>query len=216
MSRMLASIYDFWMRPAEAACLVTWRTALLGDVSGAVLEVGAGTGAMLTYYPMTVTRLVLAEPDAFMRRRLEQKCRTTTLTHVEVSSASLERLTMSAASFDAVVCTLVLCSVPSLQTALAEIYRVLKPGGQLLFLEHVGAEPTSARFSWQRRLEPVWKRVAGNCHLTRRTEQAITAAGFQVERITRESMRKAMPFIRPCIRGSARKPRSGHASVAPT
>lgn len=209
MSWVYASIYDKWMRPAEAACLVGWRAALLRDVTGEVLEVGAGTGAMLTHYPATVTRLVLAEPDAHMRRRLEKKCRALTLTHVEVSPAPLECLSMPDASFDAVVSTLVLCSVPSVPAALAEIYRVLRPGGRLHFLEHVAAERHTARYAWQRRLEPAWRFFAGNCHLTRDTERAIEAAGFLVENITRESMRRAMPFLRPSIRGVARKPSSG-------
>ena len=113
---------------------------------------------------------------------------------------------MPDASFDAVVCTLVLCSVQDVQVALTEIFRVLRPGGRLLFVEHVAARQHSTRLAWQRRLEPIWKRVAGNCHLTRDTEQAIRAVGFQFERIERESMRKAMPLIRPCIRGAARKP----------
>lgn len=172
---------------------VEWRAELVSDVTGDVLEVGAGTGATLTHYPTTVTRLVLAEPDVHMRRRLEQKCRVSTRMSAEVSPASLKRLPMPDASFDAVVCTLVLCSVPSVSTALAEIYRVLKPGGGLHFLEHVAAEHHTSRYAWQRRLEPAWRFFAGNCHLTRDTERAIERAGFEVERITRESMRRAMP-----------------------
>lgn len=79
---------------------------------------------------------------------------------------------------DSVVSMLVLCSVPDLQTVLAEIFRVLKPGGLFLFLEHVAADQNPMRLKWQGRVEPVWKRVAGNCHLTRKTEQAILASGF--------------------------------------
>ena len=206
MSWFVASIYDLWMRPAEAACLVDWRADLLRGLTGEVLEVGAGTGAMLAHYPPTISRLVLAEPDRHMRRRLEAKCRREGLATVALSDATLERLPLPDASLDAVVSALVLCSVPSEHAALAEIYRVLRPGGQLLFLEHVAADPQSSRFAWQRRLEPAWRHCAGNCHLTRNTESAIGEAGFHLEQITRESMRKAVPWIRPTIRGLARKP----------
>lgn len=210
MPWFVAAVYDRWMRASEEACLVQWRQELLQDLEGEVLEVGAGTGAMLPHYPSLLTRLVLAEPDPHMRRRLGRKRSASAFPRLELSDASLEGLPMPDASFDAVVCTLVLCSVQDVQVALTEIFRVLRPGGRLLFVEHVAARQHSTRLAWQRRLEPIWKRVAGNCHLTRETEQAIRAVGFQIERIERESMRKAMPFIRPfigpCIRGAARKP----------
>lgn len=194
------------MRAAEAACLFEWRAELLRDVEGEVLEVGVGTGANLPHYPMAVKRLVLAEPDRHMRRRLHVRCGSSGFPEAEVSDASLHGLPMPDASFDAIVSTLVLCSASDLHVALAEVFRVLRPGGRFLFLEHVAADHNPTRLKWQRRVEPVWKRVAGNCHLTRRTEQAILAAGFQIERIKRESMRKAMPLARPSIRGAARKP----------
>ena len=108
--------------------------------------------------------------------------------------------------FDAVVSTLVLCSVHDMDQALEEIRRVLVPGGQLVFLEHIGAEDRPDRLKWQRRVEPLWRVLAGNCHLTRRTEQAIERAGFDVIQIQRESIRKAMPLTRPSIRGIAVKP----------
>jgi ubiquinone/menaquinone biosynthesis C-methylase UbiE len=106
-------------------------------------------------------------------------------------------------AFDAVVSTLVLCSVPDVERALAEVRRVLRPGGKLLFLEHVAADDRPDRLAWQRRLEPLWMRISGNCHLTRRTGEAIRAAGFRVQRETRESMRKALPIVRPSVRGLA-------------
>ncbi len=84
--------------------------------------------------------------------------------------------------------------------------RVLRPGGRYVFLEHVAAENNPERFKWQRRIEPVWKIVADNCHVTRRTADAIESAGFEIESIKRESVRKAMPIVRPSIRGVARKP----------
>ncbi len=207
MSWLIAAVYDRWMRASEKACLDPWRAELLQDLTGEVLEVGAGTGVSLPHYPEAVTRLVLCEPDRHMRRRLHATCGSSGLRQVEVSDASLEALPMAPASFDVVVSSLVLCSVPDVHAALAEIFRVLRPGGCFVFLEHVAADGNPRRLQWQRRIEPVWKRFAGNCHLTRRTEEAIIAAGFEIERIQRESIRRAMPFARPSIRGVARRPK---------
>jgi len=204
MSWLMAAVYDRFARESNKACLDQWRAELLRDLSGAVLEVGAGTGATLPYYPKAVKRLVLCEPDPHMRRKLQAKHDAAGAKHVEISDASLEALPATPASLDAVVCSLVLCSVPDQQAALKEIQRVLKPGGKLVFLEHVAADSKPNRLKWQKRIEPVWKHLTGNCHLTRRTEAAITAAGFKIERIERESIRKALPIVRPSIRGVAR------------
>jgi ubiquinone/menaquinone biosynthesis C-methylase UbiE len=205
MSWLMAAVYDRMTRESNKACLNQWRAELLRDLSGEVLEVGAGTGVTLSHYPKTVTRLVLCEPDPHMRRKLQAKRDATGAKHVEISDASFAALPAAPASVDAVVCSLVLCSVPDQQAALKEIQRVLKPGGKLVFLEHVAADGKPNRLKWQRRIEPVWKHLTGNCHLTRRTEAAITAAGFKIERIERESIRKALPIVRPSIRGIARK-----------
>jgi ubiquinone/menaquinone biosynthesis C-methylase UbiE len=200
MSWLMAAVYDRFMKVSEEACLARWRADLLRDLSGEVLEVGAGTGSTLGLYPKAVTRLVMAEPDPHMRRKLLEKRGT-----IEVSDAPAEKLPFDQASFDAVVCSLVLCSVRDQAAALAEIARVLRPGGRLLFLEHVAADGKPERLKWQGRLEPVWKHLMGNCHLTRRTEAAIAAAGLEIETIQRESIRKALPIVRPSIRGVARK-----------
>lgn len=201
MSWLMAAVYDGMMRGSEEACLGRWRAELLRELSGSVLEVGAGTGATLALYPKAVTRIVMCEPDPHMRRKLEAK----RPANVEVSEAAIENLPFERESFDAVVSSLVLCSVRDPQAALAQLRRVLKPGGRLVFLEHVAAEGKPNRLKWQRRIEPVWKHLMGNCHLTRRTEAAIEAAGFRIERIQRESMRKALPVCRPSIRGIARR-----------
>jgi len=206
MSWLAASVYDRFMRGSEQACLARWRAELLQDVAGEVLEIGAGTGANLPHYPKAVTRLVLAEPDRHMRRKLQAKCASVGLPNAEICDASLGALPIASESFDVTVASLVLCSVPDLDAALADIFRVLRPGGCLVFLEHVAAEGKPARLKWQRRIEPLWKRLAKNCHLTRRTEQAISNAGFGIEWIQRESMRKANPLVRASIRGHARKP----------
>jgi ubiquinone/menaquinone biosynthesis C-methylase UbiE len=205
MSRLFATIYDPFMRSAERACLAQWRAALLEEASGDVLEVGAGTGANVPFYPPAVTQLRLTEPDRDMLARLRRRMGLGPVRRVDAQPAAADALPFDDASFDAVVSTLVLCSVPDLAAALAEIYRVLRPGGRLLFLEHVAADERPARLAWQRRLEPLWMHVSGNCHLTRRTGESIRAAGFVVERETRESMRKALPIMRPTIRGVARR-----------
>lgn len=203
MSRLMALAYDRFMRSSERACLDAWRHDLLAGLSGAVLEIGAGTGANLAHYPREVDRLVLTESDRFMRDRLERRVRESGRRGVEVRDASADALPFADRSFDAVVSTLVLCSVPDVEATLAEVKRVLRPGGSFVYLEHVAAEDDASRLVWQRRIEPFWTRVAGNCHLTRRTGEAIRRAGFVVDTEARESMRKALPFVRPTVRGIA-------------
>lgn len=205
MSRFLAAIYDRATAGAEAACLAAWRHDLLAPLEGRVLEIGAGTGANLAHYGAGVTELVLAEPDDAMRSKLARRVEGSTH-RIELIGAPAERLPVTRESFDVVVSTLVLCSVTEPASSLAEAWRVLRPGGVFVFLEHVASEEPS-RLAWQRRFEPLWKRIAGNCHLTRRTGEAIERAGFALEAVTAESMRKSIPIVRPTVRGVARKPR---------
>lgn len=205
MSRLFAAIYDPFMRGAEHACLAGWRAELLGHARGEVLEIGAGTGANVPFYTTAVTRLLLTEPDRDMLARLRSRLGLARTERAEALDAPADALPFGDASFDAVVSTLVLCSVADVSRVLAEVRRVLRPGGCLLFLEHVAADDRPGRLAWQRRLEPWWRRISGNCHLTRRTGEAIREAGFTVEREQRESMRKALPIMRPSIRGVARR-----------
>lgn len=200
--KLMAMVYDRMMARTEAACLGAWRAELLGDLSGDVLELGAGTGVNLPHYGAGVTRLVMTEPDPHMRRLLERKAEAFTLP-VEVLDASAEQLPYPDESFDAVVTTLVLCSVVDPAGALREAHRVVRPGGQLVFVEHVAAPAGTPRRKWQGRLEPIWKRLAGGCHVTRETAAAIEAAGFDPGSVTRESMRKTFPIVRPTVRGTA-------------
>lgn len=205
MSRLMALIYDRFMRASEQACLEEWRSELLSDLSGEVLEIGAGTGANVARYPSAVKRLVLVDDDAHMLAKLETRIASVRRnTEIEVREASAVSLPFPDASFDAVVSTLVLCSVPDADAVLREVRRVLRPNGAFVYLEHVGDEEGTSRLRWQRRVEPLWKRIAGNCHLTRRTGDAIRRAGFVVEDERRESMRKALPIVRPTVRGIAR------------
>lgn len=206
MSWMMSAIYDRFMQGTEEACLRQWRADLLEGLNGDVLEIGAGTGVSLSAYPAAVSHLILSEPDRHMRRKLDAAVRANRHASAEILDASLPTLPLGDDSCDAVVSILVLCSVSDLDRSLAEVHRVLRPGGRLAFLEHVAAETRPDRYKWQRRLEPFWKLIAGGCHLTRRTEDAIRRAGFEVESIQRESIRKAHPLVRPSIRGIARKP----------
>lgn len=206
MSWLFSVIYDPFMRQTERACLEEWRAALLGGVEGRVLEIGAGTGANLPHYPKGLERLVLTEPDPHMLGRLAERAKKGGVAGAEPVLAGSGELPFEEGAFDVVVSTLVLCSVPDVGATLREIRRVLRPGGTLVFLEHVAADDRPDRLVWQRRVEPFWKRVAGNCHLTRRTGEAIREAGFEVEREIAESMRKSLPLVRATVRGEARSP----------
>ena len=204
----MAYWYDRMMVTAEDAGLRDWRAGLLGGLAGEVLEIGAGTGLNLAHYPDAVTRLVLTEPDEFMRAKLRPRLDALDAPFpVEVVDAGVDHLPFDDGTFDAVVSTLVLCSVPAVEPALVEIRRVLRPGGRLTYLEHVAAVENPKRHRWQHRLEPVWRRVAGNCHPTRTTDQAIPAAGFELAEARREPMRKMNPLVRTSVRGHALKPR---------
>ncbi len=205
MSRVVAFFYDRFMARVEMACLKEWRQELLKQVHGDVLEIGAGTGANIEHYPDCVTRLVLSEPDRHMRRVLKQNIANRGLSRIDVSDGSAEQIPAGDESFDFVVVSLVCCSVSSLEASLHEIRRVLKTGGHLVFLEHVAAAEGSSRRRWQNRINPVWRTIMGNCHINRETEAAILTAGFRMKDIKRESMRKAIPIVRPTIRGMAEK-----------
>jgi len=205
MFHLTAFFYDKFMVRTEEACLKDWRHGLLRQVNGEVLEVGAGTGVNIKFYPDNVTRLVLSEPDRHMRKYLKKQVRNYRLSNATVTGGTAEQIESDDESFDYVVATLVCCSVTNLKASLREIRRVLRPGGGLVFLEHVAAADGTSRRRWQNLINPVWKTFMGNCHLNRETEQAIVTVGFEVIQIERESMRKAPPIVRPTIRGIAKK-----------
>lgn len=210
MSWLMASIYDRFLAASEEHGVRAWRQALLELASGESLEVGAGTGLNLPLYASQgISALTLLEPDAHMRQKLAQRIAQTQAPYpISVSEGSLDALPFEDARFETVICTLVLCSVPSQARALAEIWRVLKPGGKLLYLEHIAATDNPSRYRLQRLVEPGWRCVAGNCHLTRHTKEALIQAGFTLEDCQHQSMPKAMPFLRPTIRGAALKARA--------
>lgn len=172
--RLFAAVYDTLNRPLEARLFGQRRERLLAGLTGTVLDVGAGTGANLPHF-RRADRVVATEPDSAMRIRLARKLPMATVP-VEIGDAPAEDLPYPDAAFDAVVCTLVLCTVTDPARALAEIRRVLAPGGALVVLEHVRGRGQLA--TWQDRLTPLWSRLAVGCHPNRDTRAAIERAGF--------------------------------------
>lgn len=199
----MAVLYDPVLGLAERRGLSAWRREVLVGLAGRVLEVGAGTGLNLPHYPAAVTSLVLAEPDAHMRTTLARRLERAPRPGTSVSDASATSLPFDRGTFDAVVMTLVLCTVDDVPAALAEAHRVLAPTGVLAFLEHVGGPAGSRRLRWQRRVEPAWRRVAGNCHLTRHTVEAIAAAGFRMRWMRRDDLPGPLRLGSPVVRGVA-------------
>lgn len=204
MSLLTATFYNKMMLNIEQRCLRSWRTSLLADIRGEALEIGAGTGLSLSCYPETVRHLTLSEPDQHMRSQLHKAAQQQAIP-TTIIDARGETIQLTSGTFDAVILCLVLCSVSDPPRVLAEAHRLLKPSGRLYFMEHVAAPINSSRLRWQQCLEPFWKRLAGNCHLTRRTEQLIANSGFCFEQLLREEMRPAPSFVRPTIRGIASK-----------
>lgn len=198
-------MYDWLMKDTEEAGLGLWRRDLLEKASGKVLEIGGGTGVNLAHYPSHIETCTITEPDPFMRQQLEKKFAQSAKGGFRTSPAPAQSLPFEDATFDTVVSTLVLCTVENPSAAMQEVVRVLRKGGQFLFIEHVHATDNPKRAKWQSRLEPIWKCVAGGCHLTRDTLSTIEQAGLQVEEMTRASLRRAPPVVRPTIRGMARK-----------
>jgi ubiquinone/menaquinone biosynthesis C-methylase UbiE len=202
-SRVFAAGYDKFMAGTEKAGLADHRKKLLERARGRVLEVGGGTGANLPFYGDEVEEVVITEPEEPMARRLEHKLEGTSLP-ARVVRAPAEKLPFEDASFDFVVSTLVLCTVESPARALAEIHRVLKAEGQLLFVEHVRSD--SAKLArWQDRLNGIQKRVAVGCNCNRRTLENIETAGFSISDLEHDRLPKAPPHVRPLIVGAAER-----------
>jgi ubiquinone/menaquinone biosynthesis C-methylase UbiE len=203
--RFYAAIYDLINRPAEAAGLSLERQRLLAQASGETIEIGAGTGLNLEHYPGAVIRLVLTEPDRHMARRLRRRV-AAIRADAEVLETTAARLPFPDASFDTAVVTFVLCSVPDPDAALTEIARVLRPGGRLLFAEHVRSEDPAVAARQDRR--PLPYKLMG-CHPNRATLDTITASPLLVEDVRHGEVPKAPKIERPMITGAARLPEAG-------
>lgn len=199
--RGFSALYDRGLKATEEAGLRQMRRELLAGARGRVLDLGAGTGANLDLYPAAVEDLVMVEPDPHMARRLRTKLAASGRS-AKVVEAPAERLPFEDDSFDAVVATLVLCTIPEPVAAVAEVARLLRPGGRLLFIEHVRSRhPDLAR--WQDRFERPWRFLADGCCCNRDTVATIAASPLALEGVERDRLPKAFPIVRPLARGSA-------------
>jgi SAM-dependent methyltransferase len=195
----MASLYERFVLPGLLKCacaspgIMKQRAMVVPGAAGKVLELGIGMGLNLAYYdPSKVESVTGVDPAAELRAIALAAPHDPNLT-VRVEDGTAEALPFEDGSFDCVVCTFTLCSVHTPVKALSEARRALKPGGRFLYCEH-GLAPDADVVKWQRRIEPVWKRIAGGCHLTRPVTSAITAAGFHVRKQDSQYIPKAPRF----------------------
>jgi ubiquinone/menaquinone biosynthesis C-methylase UbiE len=158
------------------------RSRVCAGLSGEVVEVGFGTGLNVSYYPAEITKVFAVEPSSVCMRIAEPRIARVD-TDVELAGLTGEHLELPSSTFDAVLSTWTLCTIPNLDAALEELRRVLKPGGAFHFVEH-GHAPDAKVAWWQERIEPMTKRLAGGCHLTRRIPELIErAGGFTIDHL---------------------------------
>ena len=177
------------------------KQALFSDIHGDVLEIGAGTGPNLRYYPKDIHWTGI-EPNPYMHSYLQTEAEKLGL-NIDIHIGTAEQLEFEDNSLDAVVSTLVLCSIPNLPSTLQEIRRVLKPGGRFFFLEHVAAPQGTLLRNIQSGIKPIWKALADGCNPDRETWVALENAGF--ESVNYEHFRAPMPIVSPQIIGVATK-----------
>ncbi len=214
---LFSRVWAFAMRRAQPKLLVQQRREVVAGLSGTVLEVGCGSGTAFAHYPQSVGQVIAVEPEPYLRDAAVQAAATAPVP-VDVRFGVAEQLPVDDASVDAVVCSLVLCSVPDVAAALREVARVLRPGGELRYLEHVGERPGSLGRRSQEALDRsgLWPALGGGCHVARDTGAAIRAAGFVVDaERERTNGPPVLVPVRRMIAGTAHMPPLSHASEAP-
>ncbi|MFH7326815.1 class I SAM-dependent methyltransferase [Desulfurivibrio sp. C05AmB] len=186
-------LYDALMAVSDACGLARWRRRLVGGAAGRTLEVGCGTGRNLPLYPAGLA-VIGIDPDPAALRYARRRA-----PRVPLLAARVEALPFRPGTFDSVVSSLVFCSVADPERGLAEIRRVLRPGGELRMLEHV-RHPQPRWAALQDLIQPAWTKVAGGCHPNRATESTVEQAGFRIEeagRAARGVMRRFAARLRP-------------------
>jgi ubiquinone/menaquinone biosynthesis C-methylase UbiE len=202
---LFARFYAWASTRMEASVFGPRRDELLAGLAGRVIEVGAGNGLNFAHYPAAVTHVLAVEPEAHLRERAEAEAARAAVP-IEVVDGTADALPAPDGGHDAAVASLVLCSVPDVPAALGEIRRVLRPGGELRFLEHVRAD-TAGLARVQRALDAtVWPILGGGCHSHRDTAAAIETAGFTITEITRLRIDTGAPPTAPHIMGTATSP----------
>jgi ubiquinone/menaquinone biosynthesis C-methylase UbiE len=179
------------------------RRRCLENVTGTVLEVGFGTGLNLPYYPRTVTKVVGVDPSA-TSARIARKQIAASPFPVEIVGLSAEKIPVADASFDSIVSTFTLCTIPDVASALLEMRRALRPGGRLYFVEHGRAEDPKVE-RWQERLNGMQQKLFGGRHLNRRISALIEQAGFEMERLENSYLKGAPKFGGFLYRGVAKR-----------
>ncbi|WP_435119994.1 methyltransferase domain-containing protein [Halolamina sp. C58] len=200
---LFAAVYDPVTKHAEERLLEEHREYLATDLHGAVLDLGAGTGAMFPYFKSATdndSSLILhaVEPDPHMRRQAVQKARSLDL-DITIRSEGAQSLPYADDAFDVVIASLVFCTIPDVEAALDEVTRVLKPGGEFRFFEHVHAEGLLARL--QDVVNPVWRRAAAGCHLNRDTVTTFRHDD-RFEMTEFDELGIGIPPVAPFVRGT--------------
>lgn len=198
---LFAAIYDPATALAERTLFRPHRQYLVRGLDGTVLDLGAGTGAMFPYLTDSSLALAAVEPDDHMRTRAAQRARSLGL-DVDLRSAGATDLPYADDTFDTVIASMVFCTIGDPESALDEAARVLRPGGEFRFLEHVADDGWRQRV--QQALAPLWRRLAGGCHLTRRTAALFAShPSFDVLELERRNI--GLTPVRPFVRGRLRK-----------
>ena len=173
---VLPRLIELAMKNPEMSRL---RAAWIPQANGEVLEVGIGSGLNLPFYSPDVRRIYGVDPSMELQRLASRRIAAASVTVALLRQSAEEKLPLLSGTIDSAVVTWTLCSIPNAANALAEIRRVLKRSGRLIFIEH-GRAPETAVAMWQDRLTPVWKHIGGGCHLNRKIDELIIAAGFQI------------------------------------